>query len=97
MKASHCLLTHFSARYPKLPPMSEEAGGDEMQVAMAFDLMTLRLDEFWKMDRFRPAMDLLFGDDEEDGSEAGEAENDKVAEGGSPRKDNKGKQNQTSV
>ncbi|KAL8292590.1 hypothetical protein RQP46_001202 [Phenoliferia psychrophenolica] len=67
MEAQHCLLTHFSARYPKLPPLehSEDSTSNDPVVAMAFDLMTLRLDEFWKMERFRPTMDLLFGDDEE--------------------------------
>lgn len=65
MEAQFCLLTHFSARYPKLPPLLHDAA-DGPQVAMAFDLATLRLDEFWKMERFRPTMDLLFGDEEGD-------------------------------
>lgn len=67
MEARHCLLTHFSARYPKLPPLTRADGtarAFEPIVAIAFDLATLRLDEFWKMDRYREAMDLLFGWDE---------------------------------
>lgn len=70
MKAKHCLLTHFSARYPKLPPLSDPLaeidGVREPIVAMAFDMATLRLDEFWKMERYRPAMGVLFQDDEGD-------------------------------
>lgn len=75
MKARHCLLTHFSARYPKLPPVtradpSSPEGTFEPTVAIAFDLCTLRLDEFWKMERYRTAMDLLFAWDEEDDDDA---------------------------
>ena len=64
MNARNCLLTHFSARYPKLPPVTRredaEEGEFEPTVAIAFDLATMRLDEFWKMVRYRAAMDLLF-------------------------------------
>ena len=35
MKASHVMLTHFSQRYPKLPPLAQT-------VAMAFDLLSCR-------------------------------------------------------
>lgn len=74
MKARHLLLTHFSARYPKLPPLTRPSTSSsdssiEPTVAIAFDLATLRLDEFWKMEHYREAMDTLFGWDEaeEDG------------------------------
>lgn len=78
MEAKYCLLTHFSARYPKLPPLtrrSEEtiAGISEPIVAMAFDMCTIRLDEFWKMERYRDAMDILF-EEAEEGSEVDVAE-----------------------
>ena len=90
MGARHLLLTHFSARYPKLPPLSVRArspssltaeklaGGAEEPVepvvAVAFDLATMRLDQFWQVERFRPAMDALLGwedDAKEDTTEAG--------------------------
>lgn len=93
MNAKHCLLTHFSARYPKLPPLSAPttSTGDTTEpiVAIAFDLATLRMDEFWKMEKYRDAMDALFGWDEEgdeegsvvaesvDGGAAGEGEKKK--------------------
>lgn len=74
MKARHLLLTHFSARYPKLPPLTRPSSisneeEHEPTVAIAFDLATLRLDEFWKMEHYREPMDTLFGWDEaeEDG------------------------------
>lgn len=66
MKAKHILLTHFSARYPKLPPLEQvdqEVGsndGDEAKVAIAFDLCTLRLSEFDKMKELQKGMDVLF-------------------------------------
>lgn len=76
MEAKACLLTHFSARYPKLPPLkstshslesaSSEAGeGTDPLVAIAFDLMSLRVDEFWKMEKFQSAMEVLFDDGED--------------------------------
>lgn len=76
MKAQHLLLTHFSARYPKLPPVlrrsdsSDDTDAFEPTVAIAFDLATIRLDEFWKMERYREAMDLLFAWDEDAEEEA---------------------------
>ena len=73
MKAKHCLLTHFSARYPKLPPVHSNSlnqldihmEGEEIAlpiIAIAFDLMSIRLDEFWKIDRYRDAMEVLFSE-----------------------------------
>lgn len=79
MGARYCLLTHFSARYPKLPsrsrpvliapPSPTESTSEliidvpyEPLVAVAFDLLTLKLSDFWKMDKYRDAMDVLFED-----------------------------------
>ncbi|BGP27122.1 3' tRNA processing endoribonuclease [Rhodotorula toruloides] len=67
MRARHLLLTHFSARYPKLPPPSAFATDGEAHrpiVANAFDLMSLRLADFWKVERYRDAMDALLSWDE---------------------------------
>lgn len=76
MEARHLLLTHFSARYPKLPPPSTFDSSEQTHrpvVATAFDLMTLRLDEFWKVERYRDAMDaLLSWDEAEDRDDADE-------------------------
>jgi ribonuclease Z len=85
MQAKNCLLTHFSARYPKLPPLtpalpslaispssSPSPESIEPIVAIAFDMATLRLDEFWKVQRFGEAMRGLFKEDEGDGEGEGD-------------------------
>lgn len=77
MNARHLLLTHFSGRYPKLPPLTGSCPVDlsaesiEPTVAIAFDLATLRLDKFWKMGNYQEPMDLLFGWDEEEEEDEG--------------------------
>ncbi|GAA5944075.1 tRNase Z [Sporobolomyces koalae] len=71
MRARHLLLTHFSARYPKLPPVSSQHETLDSRgpvIATAFDLMTLQLSDFWKMERYREALDCLLGWDEPDQS-----------------------------
>ncbi|KAH8914064.1 hypothetical protein BT69DRAFT_24703 [Atractiella rhizophila] len=63
MKARHCLLTHFSARYPKLPPLSPpsaSSSSDEPKFAVAFDLMSIRMGNWWKLAHFRASMATLF-------------------------------------
>lgn len=66
MRATHLLLTHFSARYPKLPPLTRFSveGDFEPTVALAFDLASMPIGDFWKLERYREAMDLLFSWDE---------------------------------
>ncbi|KAM0790962.1 hypothetical protein ACM66B_004267 [Microbotryomycetes sp. NB124-2] len=78
MRAEYLLLTHFSARYPKLPPLSHQpstpptanrsASATKEQkdpvVAIAFDVATLKLTDFWKTSRWAKAMDVLFSWDE---------------------------------
>lgn len=80
MGAAHLLMTHFSARYPKLPPLVvKQQEGETVRepvVAVAFDLATMRLDQFWQVGRFQPALDALLG--WEDGEEV-----DKATEAGS--------------
>lgn len=102
-KAKYCLLTHFSQRYPKLARLSEmggkdvemkEANGDARDppiIALAFDLMSLPLTSFWKMEKYRKAMEKLFDADEEaavaggesgDGSRKGKTETVREKKGG---------------
>ncbi|BGP19471.1 hypothetical protein JCM10213_006291 [Rhodosporidiobolus nylandii] len=69
MQARHLLLTHFSARYPKLPPLSSFVSSTSSHrpvIATAFDLMTLPLSAFWRVERYRDAMDALLSWDEAD-------------------------------
>lgn len=59
MRARSCLLTHFSQRYPKLPPLAEESPykGD---VGIAFDGMRIAVGDIWKMAHWRGALEALF-------------------------------------
>lgn len=58
MGAKRLLLTHFSQRYPKLTRISSAAG--DLPVGMAFDLMTMGVDDIGKTSRYREALQLLF-------------------------------------
>ncbi|KDN37931.1 hypothetical protein K437DRAFT_31797 [Tilletiaria anomala UBC 951] len=87
--AEHCFLTHFSQRYPKLARLGgdsdQSAGSLGPTVAMAFDLISLPISDLWKMDRYRPAMELLYQAD-------GDAERDKDKD--KDRKKDEEKQNE---
>lgn len=72
MKASHCLLTHFSQRYPKLPQLSSTPSG--LVIAIAFDLMSVKVGEMWKLNHYLESMGILFREVEVGGSEADEKE-----------------------
>ena len=76
MRARNLLLTHFSQRYPKIPIInmddstSGEADNDgtangtpgehRPNVAIAFDLMRIRMASFRKLERYTPALQALF-------------------------------------
>ena len=69
MKAKHCLLTHFSQRYPKFPPLSDtedDTSPDASQVAVAFDLMSIQVKDFWKFRHFIKPFECLFSEMEAD-------------------------------
>ena len=73
MGAKALMLTHFSQRYPKLPVIAEEGHGKQkMKVALAFDMMKMKVGEFWRFEKFIPALRELYKDeaDEEDALEA---------------------------
>ncbi|KAF5362391.1 hypothetical protein D9756_002186 [Leucocoprinus leucothites] len=75
MNAKNVLLTHFSARYPKMPPSilappeekKTERGGP--LVTLAFDLAEMDLDQMWKMNLYLPAIEQCFKDSSEEGDE----------------------------
>ena len=72
MKASNILLTHFSARYPKMPPagLKPRAGGsNEPTVAVAFDHVNLTIGNMWKIGYYLPALQQSFCDTIEEGDE----------------------------
>ncbi|KAF9038581.1 hypothetical protein BJ165DRAFT_1352473 [Panaeolus papilionaceus] len=81
MNAKNILLTHFSARHPKMPPSVVEQeklrSKDDPVVAPAFDLTSLTIGSLWKMKHYLPALEMNFNDtkdqDEEAGAEVSEA------------------------
>lgn len=55
MKAKNLLLTHFSARYPKVPPKTvEKVAGN---LALALDGSDMRIGDLWKMAIYQPAIE----------------------------------------
>lgn len=71
MRARTCLLTHFSQRYPKLPPVADDTRYSG-QVGIAFDGMRIAVGDMWKMTVWRGALEALFretSDPEESSSE----------------------------
>jgi ribonuclease Z len=76
MNAKHLLLTHFSARYFKLPPsavqdslddvIEENAASDQqskhkMSIVMAFDHANMTIGNMWKMNVYMPAIEHNYG------------------------------------
>ncbi|KAG1876634.1 hypothetical protein DFJ58DRAFT_865981 [Suillus subalutaceus] len=62
MNAQNILLTHFSARYPKMPPsVSERQAGDPV-VAFAFDHANIKIGDMWKMGAYARAIEQSFID-----------------------------------
>ena len=55
-------LTHFSQRYPKIPVIDDTFSG---RVAVAFDLMTVRLCDLPRVPLITPGVKLLFDEEEE--------------------------------
>lgn len=76
MQAKTCLLTHFSQRYPKFPPLADSSNGEEQtsDVAVAFDLMTICIGDFWKVSYYVKALQMLFSEFEGDAAADGETE-----------------------
>ena len=71
MGAKKILLTHFSARYPGMPPRqggrASEGVGAQPLVGLAFDFARLRMGDMWKLNTYLPALQSAleeFGDDE---------------------------------
>ncbi|KAJ7813157.1 hypothetical protein B0H14DRAFT_3751159 [Mycena olivaceomarginata] len=77
MNAENVLLTHFSARYPRMPPSlgiarpTGEAGVRDPIVGLAFDHANLTIGGMWKLNMYLPAIQQTFADnsDEEDEEE----------------------------
>lgn len=65
MNAANILLTHFSARYPKIPPASELFKDDGPTLALAFDHARIRIGDMYKFSKYLPALEQCIGDVEE--------------------------------
>lgn len=62
MNAKNVLLTHFSARYPKMPPTSSLKEGAGPTVALALDQARIRIGDMGKLSKYLPAIEQSFGD-----------------------------------
>jgi ribonuclease Z len=65
MNAKNILLTHFSARYPKMPPSALRLSvtSSEKQrpvLALAFDQARMRIGDMWKMNYYLPVIERSF-------------------------------------
>ncbi|EGO29330.1 hypothetical protein SERLADRAFT_412876 [Serpula lacrymans var. lacrymans S7.9] len=78
MNAQKILLTHFSARYPKLPPpailspptsATSASIAKEPILALAFDHASIKIGDMWKMNTYMGAIEQCFIDTTEDGDE----------------------------
>lgn len=83
MKAENILLTHFSARYPKMPPHIVTRSDTDLEkdpekrnpvVALGFDHVDMTIGTLWKMNRYLPAIEQSFLDTAEEGDEEDEKE-----------------------
>ncbi|KIK93173.1 hypothetical protein PAXRUDRAFT_829230 [Paxillus rubicundulus Ve08.2h10] len=70
MKARNVLLTHFSARYPTMPPsvMTPQKPGDPT-LALAFDHANIKIGDMWKMNAYMKAIEQSFIDLEDEGND----------------------------
>ena len=64
MGARRILLTHFSQRYQKIPIMKNRDGLDQVAI-VAFDYMRVKLEDFAKVEAFKPALMKLYEEKEE--------------------------------
>lgn len=70
MNARHVLLTHFSARYPNVPPsVATTRGPGDPIVALAFDHAHIRIADMWKMNAYIGAIERSFADLEDDNND----------------------------
>jgi len=74
MNAENILLTHFSARYPKMPPSglaspAVNLQGRELVVALAFDHTNITIGDMWKLKFYMPAVEQSFKDTIEEGDD----------------------------
>lgn len=75
MKAANILLTHFSARYPTMPPSGvsitpdQDAMTEQATLGLAFDSTDITIRDMWKMNLYLRAIEQSFKDPTEEGYE----------------------------
>ncbi|THH32553.1 hypothetical protein EUX98_g1639 [Antrodiella citrinella] len=72
MKASNIMLTHFSARYPKMPPAIVNKSDSKTNVVLAFDHARVRFGDMMKLRTYLPALEAFYGEvavDDDDNDE----------------------------
>ncbi len=67
MNAKACILTHFSQRYPRIPPLREEDSSLSFPVAFAFDFMKVHPGNIRIASKLTSSLSMLYpeGDDDE--------------------------------
>ncbi|KAG9284291.1 hypothetical protein G9A89_002101 [Geosiphon pyriformis] len=69
MNAKSTLFTHFSQRYPKVPIFTDAHD----RIGIGFDLMQVRLGQFYKLPKYVEALKVLYGDECEEANESDES------------------------
>lgn len=68
MNARNILLTHFSARYPTMPPtVTKKHKSGDQTLALAFDHANIKIGDMWKMNVYMRAIEQNFIDLEDEG------------------------------
>ncbi|KAI0710377.1 hypothetical protein C8T65DRAFT_648151 [Cerioporus squamosus] len=65
MRAKYLLLTHFSARYPGMPPRRGDLSNGPI-IGLAFDFARIRMGNMWKLNAYLPAIQDTFTEYRED-------------------------------
>ena len=79
MSAQHILLTHFSARYTKMPVTEKRSPSDPV-ILPAFDHLDMSIGTMWKMGHYIPVLEHNVSETaEDDGDEQAPQEHDKPA------------------
>ena len=73
MAAQHILLTHFSARYSKMPLAVTERSPSYPIVVPAFDHMDMTIGTMWKVHHYIPVLERNVSETSEDDDEQLEA------------------------
>lgn len=78
MNARCTVLTHFSQRYPRIPPPTKVVDTTDMRIIFAFDFQFLTPDTLQVAARITPALRLLYSGDELDHSVTKCSEDDRA-------------------